>query len=173
MGLWTVVGLLVLLAAAAATAAVVRGVMLGYPPGPLAGSMLSAKEQAIIGTCADAMLPAGGSLPLSGTQAGVVAHFDAMVRGVPPPTRSLVRLLLYFVEHGPWLFGMRARLTRQSPDARVHTLRSWSRSPFYLLRISFMSLRTLLTMAYVANAAVAARMGSPGPRAPRERGAAA
>lgn len=143
----------------AALAALVRGVALGYPRASLEGSVLSAKEQAIVSASADALFPSGGALPLSGTEAGVVAFFDDMLRHLPAQNRLLIRALLRFLEHGPWLFDARPRLTSQSPTARIATLRAWSESRFYLLRIAFLSIRTLLAMAYMENREVASRLG--------------
>lgn len=153
-------GLLVgIVLGAGAAVALVRGIALGYPRAVLADSVLSAKEQAIVAASADTLFPAGGTLPLSGTQAGVVAFFDGMMRRVPAQNRLLIRALLRFLEHGPWLFDRRSRLTSQAPSARVATLRAWSESRVYLLRVAFLSIRTLLAMAYMENPAVASRIG--------------
>ena len=145
-------------AALAAAALLVAGFTLGYPPPTTATDVLSAKEQAIVRACADAMFPSGGVAPASGTEAGVVEYFAATLREGPRATGVLIRLLLRFVEHGPWLFGSR-RLTRQSPEARVRTLAAWEASPIYFLRLSFTSLRALIAMGYVANAAVSRDLG--------------
>lgn len=138
---------------------IIRGVFLGYPRAQLDGSVLSAKEQAIVSACADALFPQGGALPLSGTEAGVLPFFDSMLRELPMQNRLLIRALLRLLEHGPWVINARARLTRQSPRARVDTLRSWSQSRFYLLRTAFIGIRALLTMAYLENEDVTLRVG--------------
>lgn len=139
--------------------ALVRGLFAGYPEKALDPSILSAKEQAILSACADALFPKGGPLPLSGTEAGVLPFFDAMLRQLPKQNRLLIRALLLLLEHGPWVVNRRARLTRQSPAQRVDTLRSWSESRHYLLRTAFISMRALLTMAYLENHDVASRIG--------------
>lgn len=137
-----------------------RGTLLGYPPPKLPGALLTAKEQAVLSACADALLPAGGPLPLSGTEAGVLPYFDQMLREIPNHHRNMIRLLLAFLEHGPWVFGLHRRLTAQSPEGRVRTLRAWSTSRIYFLRASFLSVRTLLAMAYLSNAEVAGQLGA-------------
>ena len=138
----------------------VRGALFVYPPPRLQGALLTAKEQAVLAACADALLPAGGPLPLSATEAGVLRYFDDMLREIPPaPSQT----------HSPpfRLFGartmdlsLRGRLTSQSPEARVATLRSWSQSRIYFLRASFLSVRTLLAMAYLSNSEVAGQLGA-------------
>jgi len=139
--------------------AIYRGLFAGYPKKTLEPSILSAKEQAILSACADALFPHGGPLPLSGTEAGVLPFFDGMLRQLPKQNRLLIRALLFLLEHGPWLINRRSRLTRQAPEVRVDTLRSWSESRHYLLRTAFIGIRALLTMAYLENHDVAMRIG--------------
>jgi hypothetical protein len=135
-----------------------RGVFLGYPEG-LATRNLSRKEQAILAAAADALFPPGGPIPLSGTEAGAIPYLDAYVGRVDAGQRALMRLLFQAVEHGPWLFGPRfARFTRLEPAARIVFLRQLAGSDLYFLRVIFLSLRIMLTMAYLANEEVARRM---------------
>ncbi|MEO7331443.1 MAG: hypothetical protein ABI193_22905 [Minicystis sp.] len=145
----------------AALGLLLRGVLLGYPRAPLAGSILSAKEQAILAASADAFFPPGGPIPLSGTEAGVVAYMDRYVRRIGRPQRVLIRLLLRLIEHGPWIFGPRpARFTRLTPAERIEVLRRMSLSRVYFRRLSFLSLRVMLTMGYFANDQVARQIGA-------------
>jgi len=138
----------------------VRAVFFGYPKPALARSILSAKEQAIIAACADALFPSDGPIPISGTQAGLVAYMDAYIRRFPSGPRLLLRLLFQFIEHGPWLFGPRpARFTRLSPADRVRALEGMHKSRIYFRRVAFISMRAVLTMGYFANAEVARRVG--------------
>ncbi len=138
----------------------VRGVALGYPPATPDAPQLSGKEQAIVAAAADAMFPAGGVLPISGAQAGVVRYFGETLAGSPTRHRVLLRLLLRLVEHGPWVLNLRGRFTSQRHAERVATLRSWAESPIYLLRVAFTSLRTLLSIAYLADEGVTRAMGA-------------
>jgi hypothetical protein len=152
-----VAGIVLALAALA-----VRGFLLGYPRPALPARVLSAKEQAILAACADALFPPGGPIPLSGTEAGLVAYTDRYVARATRPTRALLRLLFHFVEHGPWIFGPRcARFTRLGADDRRTALDRMARSPIYFRRVAFLSLRTLLTMGYLANEEVLRAIGIP------------
>jgi len=150
---------LIPLALVCAFALLARGVFLGYPEG-LATQHLSRKEQAILAAAADALFPPGGPIPLSGTEAGAIPYLDAYVGRVDATQRALMRLLFQAVEHGPWLFGPRlARFTRLGPAERIAFLRMLAKSDRYFLRVVFLSLRVMLTMAYLANEEVARRMG--------------
>jgi hypothetical protein len=148
------------LVAAVALVALVRGWFAGYGAARPEAPSLNAKEQAVLLAAADAMFPRGGVLPISGSEAGVLAHIDATFRASPARTRLLLRLLFRFVEHGPWLLHLRSRLTRQTLEQRVETLRSWAESPLYFLRVTFTSLRTLISLAYLADDRVLRRMGA-------------
>lgn len=139
--------------------ALLRGLFSGYPQKRLSPSILSAKEQAIVSVCADALFPSGGELPLSGTEAGVLPFFDSMLKELPRQNRLLIRALLLLLEHGPWVLDRKPRLTKQTPIQRVQTLNAWSQSRFYLLRTAFIGIRALLTMAYLENYDVACKVG--------------
>jgi hypothetical protein len=139
-----------------AAALLVRGVFLGYPRAALPGAMLSRKEQAIVAVCADALFPPGGPIPISGTEAGLVRYMDQYLRRLPPFPRLLGRLLFHSVEHGPWVFGPRmARFTRLRPEERIAMLGEMAQSRLYFRRISFLSMRTMMTMGYLAHPDVA------------------
>jgi hypothetical protein len=151
-------------------ALLVRGVLLGYPPRLLARSVFGRKEQAIIAACADAFFPPGGPIPISGTEAGLVAYMDAYVGRMAPNQRALVRLLFWFIEHGPWIFGPKlARFTRLDLADRIAVLDSMAQSRIYFRRIAFLSMRTMLTLGYLANPEVAGRMRMIPNLAPFER----
>lgn len=155
------IAVLLLSAAVAAllVALLVRGIFLGYPRAALAGSTLNRKEQAIVAACADALFPPGGPIPVSGTEAGLLRYMDTYLVRLPRVPRLLVRLLFLSIEHGPWLFGPRpARFTRLRPVERVAVLRAMARSSMYFRRVSFLSLRTMMTMGYLAHPEVQRRM---------------
>ncbi len=158
------------LVAAVTLVALIRGWFAGYGAARPEAPSLNAKEQAVLLAAADAMFPRGGVLPISGSEAGVLAHIDATFRASPARTRLLLRLLFRFVEHGPWLLNLRPRLTRQAPERRVETLRSWAESPLYFLRVTFTSLRTLISLAYLADDRVLRRMGAAPDPTPFEGG---
>lgn len=143
----------------AALAWLARGVFLGYPAKDVPTRNLSRKEQAILAAAADALFPPGGPIPLSGTDAGAIPYLDAYVGRVDRTQRALMRLLFQAVEHGPWLLGPRfSRFTRLDAASRIVFLGKLAKSDLYFLRIIFLSLRVMLTMAYLANSDVARRM---------------
>lgn len=138
----------------------VRAVWFGYPPPSRSMEVLSAREQAVVAAAADALFPGGGPIPVSGTEAGLVAYVDDNVARLGPRARLLVRLLLVLVEHGPWLFGGAPhRFSRLSLEGRLAELRRMATSRLYFRRVSFLSLRALLSMGYLANPDVAGRIG--------------
>lgn len=148
----------------------VRAVWLGYPPPSIAARVLTAREQAVVAAAADALFPGGGPIPLSGTEAGLVAYVDDNLARLGPRARWLVRLLFVLVEHGPWLFGNApSRFTRLSLDGRLAELARMATSRIYFRRVSFLSLRALLSMGYLANDRVAERIGLAPCLAPFER----
>jgi hypothetical protein len=158
------------LAAAALAAWTVRSIFLGYPPAAPAGAVLSRKEQAIVAACADALFPPGGPIPVSGTEAGLVRYMDTYVRTLPRVPALLVRLLFHSVEHAPWIFGPRpVRFTRLRPEERVAVLREMAESPLYFRRVSCISMRTMMTMGYLAHPEVARRVQIVPNAAPFER----
>lgn len=134
---------------------------------------LSVRERAIVAACADALFPAGGPIPLSGTEAGLVEYMEHYVARTPRPLRPYMRLLFHFVELSPWVFGpRRARFTRLPQADRIAVLASMSQSCIYLRRVTFLSLRTMLSMGYLANEKVARAIGVACCATPFERRAA-
>lgn len=153
----------------ALVALLARGVFLGYPAARVRGAFLGRKEQAIVAACADALFPPGGPIPLSGTEAGLVAYMDTYVRRLGRSQRFLIKLLLWSIEHTPWIFGPRhARFSRISHEERLAVLADMAKSSIYFRRISFLSLRAILTMAYLAHPVVAERVGMVSSVAPFE-----
>lgn len=132
----------------------------GYPPASAEVPALNKKEQAVIQAAANAMFPRGGVLPISGSEAGVLRYFNETLVTSPRQIRLLLRLLLVLTEHGPWLINLRPRLTKQAPEQRVETLRSWAEHPVYFLRVAFTSLRTLISFAYLSDVRVVQKIGA-------------
>jgi hypothetical protein len=139
----------------------VRVFLLGYPPPSLpAGAHLNRREQALVAAAADAMFPPAGPIAISGSEAGLVAYTDAYVGRVPAASRALIGLLFVFLEHAPWVFGpRRRRFTKLSPEQRIAALARMAQSPIYFRRVAFLSLRTILSMGYLAHPVVARRIG--------------
>lgn len=141
-------------------ALLVRAIAFGYPAPRLPrGSLLNRKEQAVVAACADALFPPGGPIPLSGTDAGLVAYMDRYLAGLPALPRLLGRLLFHSIEHGPWIFGpRRVRFTRLTQEERVAALHEMFESSMYFRRVSFLSMRAMMTMGYLAHPLVAKKM---------------
>ncbi len=82
--------------------------------------------------------------------------------------------LKLLVEHAPWIFGpSRTRFSALGLDARLAVLQRMHESPIYFRRIAFLSMRTILTMGYLAHPDVMAAMRMVHDAAPFERRAAA
>ncbi len=162
-----------LVIALAALALALCGVARRRPPSRSPARVLSSREQEIVAACADALFPPGGPIPLSGTEAGLVEYVDHYVARTPRSLRPYLRLLLHFVELSPWLFGpRRVRFTRLPQADRIAVLASMSQSCIYFRRVSFLSLRTMLSMGYLANEKVACAIGVSCCATPFERRAA-
>ena len=122
--------------------------LIGYPRADSKYKNLNAKEQLLLIRSAEAFFPAGGKLP-SAKEAGVVAYLDQMLVQLPKQQRILIRLLFILIEHGPLIFGpLQFRTTRLSIEARTKYFASWESSNLYFRRLAFLSLRSLMTIAY-------------------------
>ena len=145
--------------ATAGGVALARGLFAGYPEKISPRGKLTRKEQAIIAACADSFFPPGGPIPISGTDAQLVDYLERYIDRMPGEQRILIRLLLWFIEHGPWVFGpKRVRFSSLAEPDRLAVLESMRTSPIYFRRIAFLSMRTMLTMGYLSNAEVARAM---------------
>jgi hypothetical protein len=142
----------------------VARLFLGYGPGDASLRRLSSHQQAFVRAAADAVFPSGGTLALSGSEAGAVAHVDRYVGSLSTRSRLLIRLLFFLMEHATLFFpapgwdGIR-RFTKLSPAQRVAVLDAWGRSPLSARRTVFQSLRAIVTMAYFANPTVLRGIG--------------
>jgi len=128
-------------------------------------SLLSRGEQALVAAIGDAFFPAEGPIPISGSAAGVVAYFDGYLRRSNGRSRFLLHLLFAFMQFGPLLFGPLdfrrgpSRFTKLDRDQQVRFLREAFTSRIYFRRVAFVSLRAVMTMAYLSNDTVAKHMG--------------
>ncbi|WP_437681320.1 gluconate 2-dehydrogenase subunit 3 family protein [Sorangium sp. So ce131] len=165
---------LVVALAAFALAALVFAFRSRSPFSRSLGRALTAKERSIVAACADALFPPGGPIPLSGTEAGLVDYMERYVARSPRALRPYLRLLLHVVELSPLFFGpRRARFTRLCQADRIAVLAAMAQSRIYLRRVTFLSLRTVLSMGYLANEKVAVAIGVACCATPFERRAAA
>jgi hypothetical protein len=131
----------------------------GYPRLPAPTRVLARREWAFVAAAADALLPPGGAVPPSGSEAGIPAYTDRYIASVPASTRRLMRLLLLLVEHATLVFPAppprgRRRFSALASAQRVAVLDGWRGSRFFARRLVFTSLRALLMMGYFAHPVV-------------------
>lgn len=125
----------------------------------LGDSVLSYSEQEFVCAVANAFFPPGGPIAKSGVEANVLEYFDQYLRNSEPLQQTLIHLLLAFTELSPLIFGPRfRRFTALKQDERIAFLHGAFISRIYFRRVSFISLRAVMTMAYLANDSVAAAM---------------
>jgi hypothetical protein len=149
---------------------ILYGLLLGYPPRRFTTRLLNRKEQAVVAACAEALFPARDPMPLTGIEAGIVEYFDGHLLTLPADKRLQIRALLWLVEHSPWIFAGSRRFSALPPERREAFLADMAMSRFYLRRLCFVSLRTLLCFAYFANPVIAARLGCTPNTRPFEEG---
>lgn len=152
-----------LLAGAGLVMAATRA-LAGYPEPARAYRVLTAGEAAFVAAAADAIFPAGGPCPPSGTQAGVPAYVDEYYARVPRSMRVLMRALLFLMEHATLVFPAPGRLgfrrfSALGTEQQVAVLDGWSRSRLFPRRLAFTSLRAILTMGYFGDPAVLRALG--------------
>lgn len=136
-------------------------VMRGYGAPRFAGKVLSAREQHIVAALADASFPAGGEPELSGTEAGLVEYLDSHLAVLASDKRFLIRLLITFLEWESVLLGPhRRRFTKQSSEQQMASLFALQTSNVYFLRVTLVSIRTLMCLGYMANPQVESRVGA-------------
>ncbi len=130
-------------------------------PARKTGPVLTATERAVIVACAEVLLPAGGAIPVSGLDAGVVPYVDSMIGRVPTSTRLLLRAMIHFVEFSPWAYGpFKTRMSKLGREDRERVLRILMDSRIYLVRTAFLGLRTVLTIAYFGSEEVNRSIGA-------------
>ncbi len=133
--------------------AVIR-VAFGYPESRY--QSLTRADAALVASAAEAMYPAGGAIPSSGTDADLPAYLDRFLVASVARIRILVHLLLFLVEHATLFFPApgwngRSRFSALSADQRVAVLDGWSESSLFVRRLVFTTLRALLTLGYFAH----------------------
>lgn len=121
---------------------------------------LTPGERSILDAVGEVLLPAGGPVPQSAADAGVIEYLDDYLFKIPARQRRLIRLLLRAVDLGPLLLrpGFKC-FTGLSAAERERYLASWEQSGVYARRAAFTSLRALFTMAYLADESVQRQLG--------------
>lgn len=136
-----------------------RRVFSGYPAPATPTRLLTRAEVAFVAAAADAVYPAGGDVPVSGTEARIPEHTDGYVRAIGGTLGTLMRLLFFMMEHATLVFaapgpGGRRRFSSLSPEQRVAVFEGWAASRLPARRLVFTSLRAILSMGYFACPAV-------------------
>lgn len=156
-----VVAFIIITLLAALTAFIVDQVFFGFAPADPQCTALGRRQQALVAAVADTLFPPGGSITLSGQQAGLVRYFDQSYSELPRDKRVLLALLFVFTEYAPWIFGpKRGRFTRLGQADREAVMNAMATSSIYFRRICFLSLRGVLCMGYLANQDVARQIGA-------------
>lgn len=115
---------------------------------------------ATIRAYADALFPADGPIPISGSEAGAVEYMRHYLERSQPRQRRLVQLLFVACEWGPFVLGpRRCRFTQLTRVEQQTFIAQGFASPLYLRRVIVLTMRALLTMAYFANPDVLCAIG--------------
>jgi len=113
-------------------------------------------EVAVVTSAGEAIFPPGGRLPQAGSDADLTGYLDRYLGASPPRLRMLMRGLLFLVEHStfflwaPGRAGWR-RFSSLDLDQRMAVIEGWARSRVFARRLVFTSLRSLLTLAFLAH----------------------
>jgi hypothetical protein len=141
----------------------VSRVAYGYPAPLRRYRMFGRGEIAFISSTAEAMFPEGGAIPSSGLDADLPRYLERFMLAADSKTRRLIHLLIFLVEHATLIFPApgrrgRRRFSSLDTDQRMASLAGWEKSPLYVRRLVFTSLRALWTMGYFAHPPVVRRL---------------
>jgi hypothetical protein len=146
--------------ALALLAALAARVLLGYPRPARPAQVLSRAELATLAAAAEALLPKGGPVPVSGGEAGVAGYVDRLVAASQPRQRWLMRALFVLIEHATLVFpapggisGLR-RFSSLRLEQQMAAMEGWRSSRLFPRRLVFTALRGLCTIGYLADPAV-------------------
>ena len=125
----------------------------GYPTPDRRYRILRRSEVASVAAFAEAMIPPGGHIDSSGLDANLPAFVDRWMDACQTRTRVLMHMLFFLVEHATLFFPPpgprpRRRFSSLSLEQRIVALEGWGESGLYLRRLTFVSLRSILTMGY-------------------------
>ena len=149
-----------LLALSAATALAGTGAVVGswWNPAPNQGfSCLSLEEALFLDAVAEAAFPKGGDPELGGGEAGVSWYVDALLTGMEPLQRNLLRLSLHaFDAETLPLYGSHFR--NLPPSSAQAMLKSWMNSEIPEVRNAFSSVYLFVGMAFTSHPQIAERL---------------
>lgn len=151
-------GVLIAACLAVLLALAVRRFAVGYPEPSSRHRQLAPREVAFLRAATDAMFPANGAVPVSGSEIDAAGYVDGWFGVLHPAKRLQIRLLLVLFEHATLLLpapGPRGRLRFSSLSLaqRVEVLRGWYASPSFVRRTVFTALRSVLGIAYLGHPA--------------------
>ena len=132
----------------------------GYAAKAKGYAVLTIRETEFLKAVSDTVFPAGGEIPLSGSEAEIPCYMDQYLSSLPARYRMFIRLLFFLFEYSTLIFsGSPAGLSTMKPDRRQGYLEGWESSRFYFRRMAAQSLKTLLCIAYLGNESVREAVG--------------
>ena len=135
-----------------------RRLLWGYPRSSHDYRSLKPREIALLRAATDAMFPGRGAIPVSGADVDAPRYVDAWFELLHPAKRFQIRLLLLFFEHATlffWAPGARGwrRFSALSLQQRIEVLRAWYASGWFVRRLVFTALRSVLGITYLGHPA--------------------
>ena len=135
-----------------------RRLLSGYPTTSRSYRHLRRREIALLRAATDAMFPARGAVPVAGADVDAPGYVDTWFDVLHPLRRFQIRLLLLLFEQVTlvfWAPGPRGwrRFSALSLQQRIEVLRGWYSSHWYVRRLVFTALRSVLGIAYLGDPA--------------------
>ncbi|MFO0725463.1 MAG: hypothetical protein U1E65_16890 [Myxococcota bacterium] len=106
---------------------------------------LTATEVEILSAFSTAALP-GGEMPAA-DPAFMVRYIDDYLAHSDDEVRLLFRALLHVIEEQSLIFSF-SRFSQRSAADRLREIQAWERTPVYLKRAAFQSMKMIVGMAY-------------------------
>ncbi|MEE8580155.1 MAG: hypothetical protein V3T33_01085 [Myxococcota bacterium] len=144
--------------AIAALAFGVRRLAFGYPESRGRFDHLTRAESCFLDAAAEVMFPVGGAIPLSGIEANLPRYLDRYFATLFSRKKAQIRMLFVLFEQATIIFPAPGRLgwrrfSSLDLDQRVAVFHAWRGSRWFLRRVVFMALRSMLTMGYIGHPA--------------------
>lgn len=141
-------------------AAVVARLFAGYPAPEREFKHLSRWSHSFLRTAGESMFPAGGALPPSSEEVDLVGYLDSWLGAIPKQQRLLMNLLFMLLEQAPLVFGPHlSRCSKLSDEQRTAYFEKWDRSGIYFVRAMLVSLRMVLSFAFLDHPKVQEALG--------------
>jgi hypothetical protein len=122
--------------------------------------VLTKAEASIVEALGQTLFPREGAISVDARDAGVVEYIDRFLAGLSAWDRARIRamFLLFEVEIAVAHRSPTRFTTASEADRRAY-LSSWDDSPLYARRMAFQALRSVFTLAYMADREVERQMG--------------